>query len=96
MNIAAVDIAAPALSSEPRPSKRRFAEIDDEGGEAPDSDELYDWVEDDEVAAEGLLIDEVPTTAAATDPAPSGATGLAESANDAEQSNTNLADMQVT
>jgi hypothetical protein len=53
--MAAVDIAAPVLSSEARPPKRRFAEID-EGGEEPDSDELYDWMEDDEVAAEGLLI----------------------------------------
>ena len=60
---AAVDIAAPVVSSEARPAKRRFAEIDDEGGERSDSDELYDWMEDDEVAAEGLLLDEVPTTA---------------------------------
>ena len=80
MNIAAVDIAAPVLSSEARPPKRRFAEIDEGGGE-PDSDGLYDWMEDDEVAAEGL-IDEAPTIADG-DPATSGATSLAESVDDA-------------
>lgn len=76
--MAAVDIAAPVLSSEARPPKRRFAEMDDQGGEEPSSDDLYDWVEDDQVAAEGLLIDEVPT-AADVDPAISGATPIAAS-----------------
>lgn len=80
INVTAVDIAAPVLSSEARPSKRRFAEID-EGGEEPDSDELYDWMEDDEVAAEGLLIGEAPTTAD-SGPAISGATALAASLDD--------------
>ncbi|KAK7188333.1 rad55 protein [Paraphaeosphaeria sporulosa] len=80
INIAAVDIAASVLSSEARPPKRRFAEID-EGGEGPDSDELYDWMEDDEVAAEGLLISEAPTLADG-DPAISGATALAASSDD--------------
>jgi hypothetical protein len=46
--------------------------MDDQGGEEPKSDDLYDWVEDDEVAAEGLLIDEV-------DPGISGATPVAAS-----------------
>jgi hypothetical protein len=75
VNIAAVDIAAPILSSEARPPKRHFAEID-EGGEEPDSDELYDWMDDDDVAAEGLLIGEAPTMPDG-DPATSGATALA-------------------
>jgi hypothetical protein len=61
MNIAAVDIAAPPLSSQVRPPKRRFTEIDDDEGEAPVSDELYGWVEDDAVAAEGLLIEGTST-----------------------------------
>lgn len=77
MDIAAVDIATPTVPSEARPQKRRFAEMDDQG-EAPNSDELYDWVEDDEVAAEGLLIDEAPTTAD-IDPVISRATALAAS-----------------
>jgi hypothetical protein len=43
-----------------RPLKRPFAELEEEDtGDEPTSDELYGWVEeDDEVAAEGLLIDE--------------------------------------
>jgi hypothetical protein len=64
MSIAAVDITPPPLLSQARPSKRRFAEIDDDsGGEADGlgSDELYGWVEDDAVAAEGLLIDNTCT-----------------------------------
>lgn len=59
MNIAAVDIAVPAVGPPlARPPKRRFTEIDDDEDENPDSDELYGWVDDDEVAAEGLLIEE--------------------------------------
>jgi hypothetical protein len=59
----AIDIAASApLPQEARPPKRRFTEIDDSEDEDPDAEDLYGWVEDDEVAAEGLLIDE-------TDPA---------------------------
>ncbi|KAF1960816.1 P-loop containing nucleoside triphosphate hydrolase protein [Byssothecium circinans] len=64
MNIATIDIAAPTISSEARPLKRRFAEMDDDNGEpdegvhGPNSDELYGWVEDDEVAAEGLLFED--------------------------------------
>ena len=77
--MAAVDIAAPVLSSEARPPKRRFAEID-EGGEEPDSDELYNWMDDDEVAAEGLLI-EAPIGVDG-DPEISGATALAASLDD--------------
>ncbi|KAF2275624.1 P-loop containing nucleoside triphosphate hydrolase protein [Westerdykella ornata] len=54
ITVSAADIAAPAiLPSESRPLKRRFTEIEDS-----DSDELYGWVDDDAVAAEGLLIDE--------------------------------------
>jgi hypothetical protein len=52
--------------------------MDDQGGEEPKSDDLYDWVEDDEVAAEGLLIDEVPT-GVDVDPGISGATPVAAS-----------------
>lgn len=62
--MAAVDINAPPLSSQARPPKRRFAEIDDDddnGGDALGSDDLYGWVEDDAVAAEGLLIDDTCT-----------------------------------
>lgn len=59
INIAAVDIAVPAvLPAHSRPPKRRFAEIGDSEDEDPDSDELYGWIEDDGVAAEGLLIDD--------------------------------------
>lgn len=59
---AALDIAPPAplLQSPVRPPKRRFTEIADSDGDDPDSDELYGWVEDDEVAAEGLIIGEEP------------------------------------
>ena len=61
ISIAADDIAAPMLlPTQARPSKRSFAEIDEDAGEEPNSDELYGWIEDDEVATEGLLIDEVP------------------------------------
>ncbi|KAJ4291791.1 hypothetical protein N0V90_009686 [Kalmusia sp. IMI 367209] len=94
MNVAAIDIAAPAMASEARPNKRRYAEIDDDGGEEPDSDELYDWMEDDEVAAEGLLIDEAPTTTD-DDPEASRATLLAASANYAEQRTANLAETHI-
>lgn len=34
--------------------------MDEDVGEEPNSDELYGWIEDDEVAAEGLLINETP------------------------------------
>jgi len=85
MNIAAVDIAAPPLSSQARPPKRRFTEIDDDEDEAPGSDELYGWVEDDAVAAEGLLIDDIGTDGNVS-VAASGATPTAESiADDALQ-----------
>src|SRR5690242_15264228 len=78
IQVAAVDIAPPALPASPqlRPPKRRFTEIGDSEDEDPDSDELYGWFDDDEVAAEGLLIkDELPdgdTTPAEaqTNPAP--------------------------
>lgn len=78
LNVAAVDIAPAPVSSQARPPKRRFAEIDDDEGGEPDSDELYGWVEDDEVAAEGLLIEEAPITSD-VDTAESGASPLAES-----------------
>jgi hypothetical protein len=84
MNIDAVDIAAPTLSSQARPPKRRFTEMDDDddgGGEAPGSDELYGWVEDDAVAAEGLLIEAIGT-AGHVSVAASGATPSAESIAD--------------
>ncbi|KAF2113353.1 P-loop containing nucleoside triphosphate hydrolase protein [Lophiotrema nucula] len=59
INIGAVDIAQPAVPSpQARPQKRGFTEIDDSEDENPNSDELYGWVEDDAVAAEGLLVNE--------------------------------------
>ena len=59
INIGAVDIAQLALPAlQARPQKRRFTEIEDSEEENPDSDELYGWVEDDAVAAEGLLVDD--------------------------------------
>jgi hypothetical protein len=82
MALAAVDIVQPTISSNTRPPKRRFAEMnDDEGVNGPGSDELYGWVEDDEVAAEGLLVDEVDETPMASniDDAESRATLVAES-----------------
>lgn len=78
MDITAVDIAAQDIALEARPLKRRFAEIDDEDGNEPDSDELYGWVEDDEVAAEGLLISETPLPDA-TNGAESGGRSAAKS-----------------
>ncbi|KAF2035225.1 P-loop containing nucleoside triphosphate hydrolase protein [Setomelanomma holmii] len=57
------DIAAPiVLATQARPPKRPFAEVEEDAGEEPNSDELYGWIEDDEVAAEGLLIEEGPST----------------------------------
>jgi len=44
------------------PPKRSFAEIEEDEGEEPNSDELYGWIEDDEVATEELLINEAPDT----------------------------------
>jgi hypothetical protein len=59
LNMVAVDIAVPTVSSpQARPYKRRFTEMDEDEHENPNSDELYGWVEDDEVSAEGLLIEE--------------------------------------
>lgn len=65
LNLSANDITAlPVLSAQARPSKRPFAEldgdVDEDAAEEPNSDELYGWIEDDEVAAEGLLIDDTP------------------------------------
>lgn len=51
-----------ALPIQPRPPKRTFDEVDENMAEEPNSDEVYGWVEDDGVAAEGLLINDVPTT----------------------------------
>ncbi|KAI4922378.1 hypothetical protein J4E90_000807 [Alternaria incomplexa] len=59
MNVAADDIATPLfVPTEARPPKRSFAEIDEDVAREPNSDELYGWIEDDEVATEGLLMDE--------------------------------------
>ena len=61
MNVAADDIATPLfVPTEGRPPKRSFAEIDEDVAREPNSDELYGWIEDDEVATEGLLVDEAP------------------------------------
>lgn len=60
ISISVDDIEAPTiLPTQARPPKRTFAEIDEATGDGPD-DELYGWIEDDEVAAEGLLVDEMP------------------------------------
>ncbi|KAF1945018.1 P-loop containing nucleoside triphosphate hydrolase protein [Clathrospora elynae] len=63
VSIATADITAPLLlPTQVRPPKRPFAEIDENAGEEPNSDELYGWIEDDEVATEGLLINETSAT----------------------------------
>lgn len=49
------------LPIQARPPKRTFDEVDDNAAEEPNSDEVYGWIEDDGVAAEGLLIDEAAT-----------------------------------
>jgi hypothetical protein len=57
INVTADDIAAPiVLPMQTRPPKRPFAEVDEDASEEPTSDDVYGWIEDDEVAAEGLLI----------------------------------------
>jgi hypothetical protein len=59
LSMAAVDIAVPAVRlPQPRLHKRRFTEIDEDESENPSADELYGWIEEDEVSAEGLLIEE--------------------------------------
>ncbi|KAF2198675.1 P-loop containing nucleoside triphosphate hydrolase protein [Delitschia confertaspora ATCC 74209] len=62
LEVDAVNIVTPVVEvqqkSTSRPPKRSFAEIADSEDEEPNSDELYGWVEDDEVAAEGLIVDE--------------------------------------
>ncbi|KAF1832711.1 hypothetical protein BDW02DRAFT_570796 [Decorospora gaudefroyi] len=64
------DIAAHlVVPTEPRPPKRSFTEIDEDAAVEPSSDELYGWSEDDDVAAEGLLLDEVPPVFEEVDPA---------------------------
>jgi hypothetical protein len=61
ISIAADNIAAQIIVPvQARPLKRPFADVDEDAGNQPNSDELYGWIEDDEVAAEGLLIDEPP------------------------------------
>jgi hypothetical protein len=64
ITVEAVDIATHAvLPSEGKPPKRPFAEVADSDEERLETDESFGWDEDDEVAAEGLLVDEA-------DPAP--------------------------
>ncbi|KAI0579291.1 RecA RecA-RadA recombinase [Pyrenophora tritici-repentis] len=60
MSIAADDVTSLLVPTHARPLKRHFAEVDENAPEEPKSDELYGWIEDDEVATEGLLIDEAP------------------------------------
>ena len=50
------------LPIQARPPKRTFDEVDETVAEEPNSDEVYGWIEDDGVAAEGLLIDDASTT----------------------------------
>jgi len=66
----ALDIAGPVPQAqqkapEERPPKRRFTEIADSDEDEADSDELYGWAEEDEAAAEGLLVDELTATTTA-------------------------------
>lgn len=49
------------LPTQARPPKRTFDEVDANVAEEPNSDEVYGWIEDDGVAAEGLLIGDAPT-----------------------------------
>lgn len=49
------------LPIQARPPKRSFDEVDENTIEEPNSDEVYGWIEDDGVAAEGLLINDAPT-----------------------------------
>jgi hypothetical protein len=68
ISIAADDTAPIVLPVQTRPLKRPFAEVEEDAGNEPNSDELYGWVEEDEeVAAEGLLIDEAPVADAGDD-----------------------------
>jgi hypothetical protein len=71
ISLTADDIAAPiVLSMQARPLKRPFADVDGDAGEEPNSDELYGWIEDDEVAGEGLLIDDAHVADAAISAGP--------------------------
>lgn len=60
LDINADDIVPPTfLVKDSKTPKRPFSEIDEAADDDPNSDELYGWFfEDDEVAAEGLLIEE--------------------------------------
>lgn len=61
--VATEDITASlVVPTQARPPKRPFTEVEENVGGEPNSDELYGWIEDDDVATEGLLIDEAPTT----------------------------------
>lgn len=63
MNLTADDTATNmVLPVEQRASKRTFDEVDENVAEEPNSDEVYGWVEDDGVAAEGLITNDIPTT----------------------------------
>jgi hypothetical protein len=59
VNITTDDTATTTvLPIQARPHKRTFDEVDENAAEEPSSDEVYGWIEDDGVAAEGLLIDD--------------------------------------
>ena len=63
MNVATDDITTPLfVPIEDRPPKGSFAEIDEYVAAEPNSDDLYGWIEEDEVATEGLLMDEAPVS----------------------------------
>lgn len=60
INIATDDKATTMVHPiQARPPKRTLDEIDENVAEEPNSDDVYGWIEDDGVAAEGLLIDDV-------------------------------------
>jgi hypothetical protein len=75
MSIAADEITTPIiLPVQARPLKRSFADLDENASQERTSDELYGWIEDDGVAAEGLLIRDAPVT----DPDDTAASGSTE------------------
>ncbi|KAJ4370988.1 hypothetical protein N0V86_008682 [Didymella sp. IMI 355093] len=76
VNITTDDTATTTvLPIQARPPKRTFDEVDENVAEEPNSDEVYGWIEDDGVAAEGLLIDDAPTNNDAHVPQDPGAEG---------------------
>lgn len=57
VDLKTVEVPIQTLTSPTRPATRTYTEVADSEDELG-SDEMYGWGEDDEVAAEGLLVDE--------------------------------------